>query len=65
MNHQWRCSLPSPQRHTHAVDIADRTNRTLDLREQDALLGGEIFGEVCRPGEVLPRLEDQDERQPC
>ena len=65
MNHQWRCSPPSPQRQTctRPTSPIDRTARSI-LASSTPSSPGELVGEVAWLGKVLARLQHRDERQP-
>ena len=62
MNHQCRCSLPSPQlADVDAADLAHRAHCALDPAEHDAKLRQDVLGNLTQVAEVLPRLEDDDD----
>ena len=48
----------APLADVHAADLADRAHGSLDPRQHDAELRGEVVREVAELGEVLARLED-------
>ena len=65
MNHQCRCSLPSPQRQTCTRPMlaearTARSTRAIITPE----VGGELIGQVAGVGVVLARLEQHDDGQP-
>ncbi len=62
-NHQWRCSLPSPQRHyVDPADPADRPHRPLDPDQQRPELDGELGRKIVEVV-VVPWLEEEDDRE--
>ena len=53
----------SPPADVHPADLADRPNRSLDPRQLDSEVRGELAGEVARIRVVLARHEQDDQRQ--
>jgi hypothetical protein len=54
----------APTADVNAADLADASHRTLDPGDEEAELGGQVVGEVAGIGVVIPRLEQDHDRQP-